>query len=325
MLNAAKIWLIVGAGLVLLGLIIFAIVMSVHQWDFSLLSTVKYVTNTYSFSESITDIAIETTTADILFATSGDNSCKVVCHEQEKRLHTVTLQDGILRISEADERKWYDHVSISFDSPKLTVYLPQSIFGMLTLRAGTGDVTLPAELNFESMDICITTGDVDSSASVSGIAAIKTTTGDIRVENCNASALELSVSTGQVTVSKVSCHRDMSIGVTTGDTSVTDVTCLNLSSHGSTGDLNLSNVVASESFNLKRSTGDICFDRCDAGRITVKTSTGSVTGSLLSDKVFTANTDTGHVNVPPSTNGGQCELTTDTGHITITIDNSAQR
>jgi DUF4097 and DUF4098 domain-containing protein YvlB len=116
----------------------------------------------------------------------------------------------------------------------------------------------------------------------------------------------------------------MSIGVTTGDTSVTDVTCLNLSSHGSTGDLNLSNVVASESFNLKRSTGDICFDRCDAGRITVKTSTGSVTGSLLSDKVFTANTDTGHVNVPPSTNGGQCELTTDTGNITITIDNSAQ-
>ena len=319
MLNTAKIWLIVGAGLVILGLMIFTIVMSVNQWDFSRLSTVKYVTNTHTFSESFTDISIETTTADILFAPSGDNSCKVVCHEQEKRLHTVTLQDGILRISEADERKWYDHVSISFDSPQLTVYLPQSIFGMLTLHAGTGDVTLPAELNFESMDICITTGDVDSSASVSGIAAIKTTTGDIRVENCNASALDLSVSTGQVTVSKVSCHRDMSIGVTTGDTSVTDVTCMNLASHGTTGDLTLSNVVASESFNLKRSTGDIRFDKCDAAEITAKTSTGSVTGSLLSDKIFMVQTDTGKIDVPKTTTGGKCEIATDTGDIKLSI------
>jgi hypothetical protein len=44
-----------------------------------------------------------------------------------------------------------------------------------------------------------------------------------------------------------------------------------------------------------------------------------VSGSLLSNKVFTAKTDTGKVSVPNSSNGGKCEITTDTGKIIIEI------
>ena len=72
-------------------------------------------------------------------------------------------------------------------------------------------------------------------------------------------------------------------------------------------------------FSIERSTGDVRFTDCDAAEICVKTDTGDVTGSLLSDKVFITNTDTGSVNVPETISGGKCEIITDTGDIKITI------
>ena len=52
----------------------------------------------------------------------------------------------------------------------------------------------------------------------------------------------------------------------------------------------------------------------------MKTDTGDVTGSLLSDKIFFAESDVGSVDVPKTTTGGVCEIRTDTGKIAITID-----
>lgn len=62
------------------------------------------------------------------------------------------------------------------------------------------------------------------------------------------------------------------------------------------------------------------FNHCDAETICVNTDTGSVTGTLLTDKVFIIETDTGSVDVPKSITGGRCEITTDTGNIRITIE-----
>lgn len=45
-----------------------------------------------------------------------------------------------------------------------------------------------------------------------------------------------------------------------------------------------------------------------------------MTGSLLSDKIFFAQSDVGSVDVPKTTTGGICEITTATGAIEMTID-----
>lgn len=81
----------------------------------------------------------------------------------------------------------------------------------------------------------------------------------------------------------------------------------------------MKNVNAAEKFSIQRTTGDVKFDGCDASEIDVKTNTGDVAGSLLSDKVFIAASDTGHVDVPQTVIGGKCEITTSTGDIRISI------
>ena len=76
-------------------------------------------------------------------------------------------------------------------------------------------------------------------------------------------------------------------------------------------------VIAEKSFTIKRSTGDVNFENCDAKEINVTVDTGDVVSSLLSEKAFITDTGTGKVNVPHSTSGGKCKVTTSTMDIKI--------
>ena len=101
---------------------------------------------------------------------------------------------------------------------------------------------------------------------------------------------------------------------------MTGVTCKALTSTGSTGKITLNNVVANDLLQIERSTGDVRLENCDAGEIKIKTSTGDVTGTLKSEKIFFASASTGKVRVPKTASGGICEITTSTGDIEIEIE-----
>jgi DUF4097 and DUF4098 domain-containing protein YvlB len=139
------------------------------------------------------------------------------------------------------------------------------------------------------------------------------------MEGLSACALDLSVSTGRVSVSDVTCAEDINIRVSTGRATLTDTTCRDLTSTGSTGEVLLKNVIAAGKISIDRDTGDVTFDGCDGAEISVKTDTGDIKGTLLSDKIFFAQSDTGRVHVPKTTEGGRCEISTDTGNVNIKI------
>lgn len=317
-MSKKKIWLILAACFMAIGALIFVIVMSVYQWDFSRLSTVKYQTNTHEISEDFHDISIETATADVIVKPTQEAGCKVVCVEEEKVKHTVLVQEDTLTVQVVDERAWYEHIGISFGRTSVTVYLPQNAYETLTIKDSTGYVEIAKEFTFSSVDVTANTGKVKCLASTPGVLKIRTSTGDIEVKNGSVGALDLSVSTGRITVEDVACIGDASIGVSTGRTQLKNLTCSNLTSTGDTGDVSLKNVIAVGKFSIERSTGDVYFDGSDAAEIFVETDTGDITGRLLTGKTFNASTDTGRVNVPSSV-GGRCELTTDTGDIHITV------
>ncbi len=319
MRKATKIWLIIATSLILLGIIIFSGVMTVLKWDFRKLSTTKYETNTYSVTEDFNGISIITNTADIVFLPTDDSKIKIVAVEDQKDKHAVSVKDGVLNIELENTKKWYHYIGINFGTPKLTVYLPAAEYGSLSVKLSTGDVKIPKEYKFESIDITASTGDITCLASATGGIKIKTSTGKINVENVSAGSLDLEASTGNITVKGVQCA-EIKHRVTTGKTAFTDITCTSLTSKGNTGDISLTRVIASGKFSIERSTGDVKFEECDAAEITIKTDTGDVTGSLLSEKIFFATSDTGKVSVPKSTSGGRCNVTTDTGDIKFTVE-----
>ena len=299
MKKATKHWLIAAAVLAAAGLIVFAAVMIVNQWELGKLSIAEYETNTYIIDEEFDNISLKTRTADILFVPCDDGVCRVVCYEPENAKHTVSVDGATPKIKAADERAWNDYVGITPFDPKLTVYLPESEYAGLFIEESTGSVE------------CL--------ASVSGRAAIFLSTGDIRIDNAAVGALDLTVTTGTVTVNAVNCEGDIELTVSTGKAYLTCVNCRGLTTTGSTGDITLENVIAAERFSIERSTGDVKFDGCDAAEIYVKTSTGDVSGTLISDKVFICSSNTGSIEVPKTTSGGKCEIDTHTGQIKIEI------
>lgn len=320
MSKVSKIWLIIAIFLTLIGCIIFGGVMSVLNWDFTKLSTIKYETNNYEINENYKNVSIITDTADIKLVPSEDSKTSVVCYEQKNMKHTVLVEEDTLLIEINYTRKWYEYIGINIGSPKITVYVPKAEYGALSVKTDTGDVKIPNDFKFQSIDIKVSTGYVESLATASDIIRIKASTGDIKVENVSANGLDLSVSTGIVTVSNVTCENDIKIKVSTGKTNFVNSNCKNVISSGNTGDITLENVICKEKLSIKRSTGDVKLNGCDAGELFIKTDTGDVKGSLLSSKVFIVESDTGRIDVPKTMTGGKCEISTDTGSIKITVN-----
>ena len=107
MSKTTKIWLITATALVTLGAILFAAVMEQYDWDFTKLSTVTYVTNTYEVSDEFDKISINVDTTEIEFVPTENETCSIVSFEAEKVKHSVAVQNGTLIISTVDTRKWW--------------------------------------------------------------------------------------------------------------------------------------------------------------------------------------------------------------------------
>lgn len=295
-----KTFIIIAVIIAAIGLAVSLGALIAVNFDFTKLGNAKYETNEYSVSENFNSIEIDAKETDVIIKPSDNGGVSAVCVGRENVKHTVSVENGTLKITLNDERKWFDRLEFFLKPLSITLYLNASQYDALKVSSSTGDV---------SVDGAFTFGNVNITAS----------TGDIEIKNIVAAKLDLTVSTGDIRVSTVNCEGDVSVSISTGETIFTDLTCKNLISTGSMGDVTLKNVVAAESFSIERSTGDVRFDNSDAVNITVKTSTGSVKGTLRTAKVFNTKTSTGSVSVPDTASGGNCNITTNTGSIKIEL------
>ncbi|MBE7002509.1 MAG: DUF4097 domain-containing protein [Ruminococcaceae bacterium] len=295
----------------------FVAVMVALNWDFTKLSTVEYETNRYELTDGFRSISILTDVADVTFVKSDNAS--VECYEIRNMKHQVAVENDTLVVRVNDTRKWYEHIGIFFGAPKITVNIPGAQYEQLAVETDTGDITASKDFSFLEIRMKSDTGSVHTESSATGRIKLTTSTGHIFAGNLSAGSLEITSSTGNQKVENVTVTEDVENEVSTGKTTLKNITCRNLTADGDTGDLALRNVLAAGRFELERSTGDITFDKCDAGELFVETDTGNVKGTLLSEKIFLTETDTGKIDVPKSVTGGRCEISTDTGNIAISI------
>lgn len=319
MSKSMKIWFIIASSVVIVGLLLFSIVMTVLRWDFSKLTTVSYEKNDYTISGSYRDISIIADTADIEFVQSKEQKTTVICYEESRARHSVQVIEDCLEIRLEDSRKWYEHININYDNPKITVILPNAC-GEIFVKANTGDVILPDDFTFDRINVSVSTGDVKCSADTLQETKIKSSTGDIDLFDSHCGKLVLCATTGEISIENTYCDSDVNIDVTTGKTYVNDLYADHFTSTGSTGDILLKRVTPITKISIIRSTGDVTFEKCDAPEIFVQTDTGDVKGTLLSEKTFVTSTDTGRIDVSKSASGGKCEIITDTGDIKISVE-----
>ncbi len=314
-----KRWLIAAACLMAVGLLVFLGAMAVFKFDFTKLNTEQYTENTYEEEEAFDKISVDVSETQVVFAPSNDGKCRVNCYERERVKYSVSVEQGTLIIDEVDTRRWYEHIGIQFGGKKMTVYLPEKEYASLMIDTSTGDVDIPNDFTFESIDITGDTSDVTCRASASGDITVKVSTGDVRLTDVNCANFFGESTTGSITLKQVAASACIDMKSNTGDVELECCDIEQLFVETDTGMISLKQVIASDCFHIKSDTGDVDFAGCDAAQIFVETDTGDVAGTLLSDKVFITETDTGDVDVPKTITGGRCEITTDTGNIEIDI------
>lgn len=315
--------LIIALCCIVIGGLGFGITMALNHWNFGLLNTEKTETETFTINDDFHSILINSDTEDIEFRLSDDFICKVVCSEKENEKHVVSVENGTLVIGKTDTRKWYDYIEVfSLESQKITVFLPDNHYDSLTITESTGDIKIPNGLLFVNGKMTLSTGQVDCSASFEGKLCIETDTGDINLQDLSAKEIELSVTTGHIDAKSVVCSGDINVKVDTGKTCFDGVSCNSIYSKGDTGSIVLTKCIADNLISVERSTGDVTFEQSDAAELDIRTTTGNVSGSLLSDKVFIARSSTGQIDVPETITGGKCKISCDTGDIKIVIGNA---
>ena len=277
----------------------------------------KYTEKTEQISASFDGIEIVSDTADLTFVPA--NECKIEYTTHKRITYSTTVENGVLKIKLEDNRHWFEKIFSLGHSSKLTVYLPTGEYSSLTVNQATGDINVPAGYTFGNVDISLSTGDTSFCASTNEALKIHATTGDITLVNISCGSLDTKVTTGKTYLTNVSVIGDASVTVSTGKSYLTNVSCTNFTSTGNTGDIEMTSLIASGKIDIERSTGDVDFSACDAEEIYVTTGTGSVKGTLLTNKIFQVRTSTGKIDVPESWEGGKCKITTTTGKIEISI------
>ncbi|MBO7187327.1 MAG: DUF4097 family beta strand repeat protein [Clostridia bacterium] len=236
MKKGLKICLLLATSFILVGAIIFTVCMSFLGWDFNKLSTFKFQEKQYEISESFQNILIETLDTDIEFKLSTDDKTTVVCYEKVKVYHTVSAENGTLKIKCTDDRKLFDYLGFSFSSPKITVFLPSESYN-----------------------------DID----------IKLTTGDILINNLTVNKLNIALTTGDITIKNTTCS-DFTTNGTTGDITLINLIATNkISAVTSTGDIEFYLCDANEIY-LKTTTGDIDGSLLTGKTFSAKTTTGDI-------------------------------------------------
>ena len=326
MRKSVKVSILIASILSVVGLVVSTVGLFLMGFDFSKLNTMPTQTNTHVVTEEFRSISIQTNTADVVFVFSEEEECKVVCQEPEGLTHSVSVEEGLLEgtlvIKVQDGRKWYDQIGISWGEIKVTVYLPYSLFlGDLSIETNTGDVEIPDFFTLRSVDIVTDTGDVSvGNVNVAGNVSIATDTGDISLDSLlTFGALRVKTNTGDVDcIGGFAKSIDAKTNTGTMDFQYVETEGAFFAS-ANTGNILLRATEVGSKLTGVTNTGDVTFDRSDAASISVTTDTGDVTGSLLSEKIFFANSKTGKIQTPKGMSGGECEITTDTGDIILTI------
>ena len=320
MLKRTKILLILASVFLGVGTIIFGTTLALNNFDFKSLDGARFESKNYEFSEDLTDISILTSDADISFIYSDLDVCKVECYQKENTPYSAVVKDSKLEILEDNNKGIFDFINLfNFKKPTITIYLPKTEYLSLKITTDTGDINLPNNFNFTSVEIKGSTGDINFNSSCSNKVKISLSTGNINLFDCKVESLDLVVSTGDITANKLTCINDLTCIISTGEIDFENLTAKNLTITGSTSDVDFVGVVLTEKLKVTLSTGDFEFYKCDANTIEIKTNTGDVMGTLLTTKEFDAITNTGYKSLPSEQYGNKCFIRTSTGNINIKI------
>ncbi len=279
----------------------------------------SYTEVTHTANEQFTSITIESTTADIIIEKSESGECYAICDESEKFTFSLSVKDDTLKLSENDGRGWYEHFGITFAARKATLYLPDGIYSKLDVKISSGNVKCNTDITFADANIIAASGSIEFSASVQNDLSLESASGNIKASNIFSKNVFMATLSGNVSLSGGN-PENAEITTSSGNIELSDINSSVLTLNSASGKIKLEDTMTTNNTTAKTNSGDISFIRCDSANFEFETSSGSVKGIILTDKIFDVRSTSGNIDYPISIEGhGRCNVKTSSGNVKIEI------
>ncbi|MBO4914457.1 MAG: DUF4097 family beta strand repeat protein [Oscillospiraceae bacterium] len=235
----------------------------------------------YSFSEPFTNVEIGAISCDVAFVKTNENEARIESIHGENIEETAEVKGGVLKLTQKQHKKLTGLFNFNLNTvDKVTVYLPQSEYDSLSISTASGDISVPSDFTFKSVNAATASGQIGILAHCDEINAAAVS-GDVTLGGDSAQTVKIATSSGVV---------------------------------------ELNSIRISGSLNIKTVSGDIELDHSDAGEINIDTTSGEIQGVLLSGKTFSVKTTSGTVRVPANTPGaGSCDIHTVSGDVELSV------
>lgn len=287
------------------------------NFDFSLLETDPHTDRSVDIVDPFNSISAN---CGVKILPSESGADYAVFTEEKNITYTLSVENGVLTLTQIDQRAWQDYIGLSITHPQATLYLTQTELTALTVQTHSENINVAEGFHFETAALETTSGNIDFHADVRGELHVQTTSGNLSIGNANAKTITAATTSGNLSISSICAAGSIDLSTSSGKTKLSGVACRRIESACSSGGMEFSALTATERLFVKTSSGSVRLNGCDAGELEIKTSSGSVVGTLLSEKVFIAKTSSGDISVPQTTSGGACKITTSSGDIKITLE-----
>lgn len=312
----------------------------------------------YETAEPFTGLKVSAGPCDVRLFSAKDGKVRIVHRQdQEEARCRVAVEKGILCIERQSPVK---RPAVVRHTPALEMYLPQTRYDSLEVYTASGDVDLPSDFAFGTLNVTTVSGDVHIFSGIEGDAALKTVSGDMEARNLQVQgtfrlktasgdieaknlqvqgAFRLETASGDIRFETVDVGETLFCKSSSGDVTLLKLRTMDLTASVSSGDVHLDTVSVkgklalsnasgnmdleaclAGSMKLHTASGDVELEDCDAGSLHLDTVSGDIEGRLRTGKDFSAASASGSIRIPPSTGGGKCILNTLSGDIRMTVE-----
>lgn len=269
-----------------------------------------------------TAIRVRVRESEVNILRSEDGESRVDCVDQACVYHRVFTDGGVLNVETVDERRWYERIKTLKTSLKVNIYLPEGKYDSLGVETMSGAVRTEHGLVFEKVSIQTMSGAIGFFSGVQNLLELHSMSGSIRAEGDNTlSYVNSATKSGNVELCGFNCRDNVLASSTSGIVRLCNIKGRNCAAKTASGSVSLKNAFAVCRLSAATASGSIRLDGCDANRVELDSASGSIRGSLMSGKQFSARSISGSISLPkdcPDANG-ECRANTVSGSIAITI------
>ena len=276
-----------GGALLLAGAVLFLVGFGLEGWDVAALNNAHFEVRSYAAAGDIESVHIHYESARIRIE-SGESFSLTYPVRTNSRGDvlaevTVTEEDGVLTVTEADP---FPIWGISFgtgETPALVLTLPAKEYEEITASASAGSVAAEG-IAAKALTLRADAGSAEAKGvRVSGAAAFTAALGDVTLRDVEAGSLSAAADVGRIEAEQVRAEREATFTAGLGNIDLREVEAGSLSAAADTGSIAADGVYA-ESAAFTANLGDIDLRAVDAASVQLANELGDIAATLAGTK-----------------------------------------